>query len=51
MTREELLAYLRARHGAYDKEVAHIEADEALLAFIGDDEITQAFNAIAKWYA
>jgi hypothetical protein len=52
MTKEELLKFLRDHEGATgDPEVTHIEADRALLAYINDDEITKAFEAITKWYA
>lgn len=51
MTREELLRYLAqcARDG--DKERAHFNADDALLKFINDPRITEAFNSFEKWYA
>ena len=32
-------------------EGAHVKADRALLAFIGDKEVTSAFDGIYKWYA
>ena len=32
-------------------ETAHVKADLALLAFIGDEEVTKAFHSIHKWYA
>lgn len=51
MTREELLQTLRALAVDVDTELSHIEADEALLAFINDPEIAAAFGAIHKWYA
>jgi hypothetical protein len=35
----------------YDPEEAHLLADDALLAFIGKPEVTEAFNAFEKWYA
>jgi oligoribonuclease (3'-5' exoribonuclease) len=34
-----------------DIEVAHKSADEALLDYIEDKEITKAFNEINKWYS
>lgn len=34
-----------------DTENAHCDADEALIQFIGDKEIAQAFEKINKWYA
>lgn len=30
---------------------AHERADELLLKFIDNDEVTNTFNAIEKWYA
>jgi len=32
-------------------ESAHVKADEALLEYIGDEEVTKAFDSIDKWYA
>lgn len=29
----------------------HKQADKALLELIGDEEITQAFNDLTKWYS
>lgn len=49
MTRDELLARLEAIGG--EPESDHIEADQLLLKFIDDHEITLAFGAIRKWYA
>jgi len=47
-----LLAFLRELgQSSQDEEIAHIDADKALLAFIDDPEITEAFEAIHKWYA
>lgn len=62
MTKEELLAYLleikegnlRDRDGRSmkgDEEVQHIFADQALLDYINDPQITEAFSSIRKWYA
>ena len=31
-------------------EVAHMMADKALLRYIGDKEVSLAFDAIHKWY-
>jgi hypothetical protein len=50
MSRDELLDALRELRGG-DPEGGHAEADRLLLRFIGDDEITEAFEAIEKWYA
>lgn len=51
MTRDELLALLRRLQEPGDPEGQHGQADDALLKFIGDPEITEAFEAIKKWYA
>jgi hypothetical protein len=52
MTRDELLAELRRiKTEGGDPEGGHWLADEALLRFIGDDEVSAAFDAIDKWYA
>ncbi len=34
-----------------DTEQNHIDADNALIAFINDPEIWAAYSAITKWYA
>lgn len=58
MTREELLKILRKHHNKDWPEADHdspddwhIEADQALLAYIDDQEITEAFDKIEKWYS
>lgn len=32
-------------------EVSHIKADEALIRFINDKEITKAYDDVPKWYS
>jgi hypothetical protein len=53
-TRDGLLAYLRhlADYDAHDmaEDETHELADKALLSYIGDPEISEAFEAIDKWY-
>lgn len=51
MTKEQLINKLieLAKHG--DSERAHIYADQALLEYIGDPDVTAAFEAIHKLYA
>lgn len=51
MTREELLARLKALAGETDIEYAHGEADAALLAYINDEAVTTRFNRLKGWYA
>lgn len=50
MTREELIAALR-HCTTGDCEADHANADELLLKYINDPEVTAAFNDIDKWYA
>lgn len=57
MTRDELLKLLQRigqegiePEGKYE-ESDHIAADNALLNFINDAEITEAFLSIKKWYS
>lgn len=50
MTRDKLLAILRNDFDS-NPERAHFEHDDALLAYINDAEITEAFNSQTKWYA
>jgi len=53
MDKPELLILLQRLYdeASYDCEQAHIDADEALLKYINDLEITKAFNNLPKWYA
>jgi hypothetical protein len=47
----QLLAQLKLCAETSDTESGHSDADDALLAFINDKEITAAYNAVPKWYA
>jgi hypothetical protein len=53
MTKAELLEKLKACQvlSEDDEEVAHANADDLLLEFISDPEITVAFESIKRWYA
>jgi predicted glycosyl hydrolase (DUF1957 family) len=51
MTKKELLDKLKACSENGDIEIGHVDADNALLEFINDPEITEAFNSWGKWYA
>lgn len=51
LTKQQLIDYLQLCAGHYDEEVAHIQADRALLAYINDPDITAAFDSFNKWYA
>jgi hypothetical protein len=49
MTKEELLALLRYCKGG---EEGHQEAESALLEYLADPEITEAYNRIPNmWYS
>ena len=50
MTKEEILRRLDECKNS-DTESGHMIADELLLAYIADPEITQAYKSIRKWYA
>lgn len=50
MTKEELLKELE-KANRMDPESGHDYADEALLEFINDKDITDAFEKLEKWYA
>lgn len=47
---EDLRNNLRELIGNGDPIQDHVSADDLLLDYIGDDEVTQAFNAIDKFY-
>lgn len=51
MKRDKIIGYLKALRTIEDEEVAHLWADEALLNYIGDPEITEAFGAVPKYDA
>lgn len=56
MPDEKLIALreaLRAIHnnGNHDPEAAHANADDLLLEYIADEETSQIYNSIHKWYA
>jgi hypothetical protein len=48
--REKLRALLEDREDA-DTENDHVRADDLLLDYINDAEVSEAFNALEKWYA
>ena len=50
MEKEELLKKLKKLYKVTDPAKDHIEADKLLLEFINDKEVTEAYNAIYKWY-
>lgn len=52
MTKKELLHELRQlKKDQSDPERNHVEADDLLLAYINDEEITDAFDRLEKFYA
>lgn len=60
MNKKELVEKLKALKGkeinlfgnvTIDEEGNHIEADNLLLEYINDEEVTNAFKDIEKWYA
>lgn len=51
MTKTELLEELKKCQDDDDTESAHIEADDAILKFIEDDEIQEAYDKVGKWYS
>ena len=46
---EELLKIIKEHED--DKEMMHLEADNALLRYIDDPEVTITFKRAARWYA
>jgi len=48
---EDLLIILKACKEKTNHEDTHKEADKALLDYIGDKEIKEAFDNIKKWYS
>lgn len=51
MDREEVIRVLKELAESCDPERAHGEADDLLLAYINDPEITELYDKIEKWYA
>lgn len=52
MEKEELIKKLKMIFDLNgDVESAHAKADEALLEFINDKEVTETYDMIEKWYA
>jgi hypothetical protein len=49
LTKEQLLDKLRQCFED-DPVASHVQADQALLEYIGDDDVSDAFHAIEKWY-
>jgi predicted transposase YdaD len=52
MTKKELIEKLREiQKDTDDIEKNHKEADDLLLEYIGDMEVSVAFSDVDKWYA
>lgn len=51
MTKEELLRKLKECQESDDPEIAHDEADIALIRYINDKDIASEYDKIIKWYA
>jgi len=54
MERQELidrLTEMRETNTDFDLNIPHEAADNLLLEYINDEEITNAFNAIQRYYA
>lgn len=49
MTKQELITILEIESG--DPEQDHVRSDDALLEYIDDPKITEAFGLVGKWYA
>ena len=51
MEKEKLLNILNRCAEGGDTEVMHLKADDALVEYINDQDITNAYEKINKWYA
>jgi hypothetical protein len=51
MTKDELLKKLRELQTVGDPEIAHGPADQLLLDYIADPEISEEYGKIEKWYS
>lgn len=51
MTKQELLDKLKECKLGNDLESQHIEADDLLLEYINDPDITKEYNSWDKWYS
>ncbi len=51
MTKEELIKRLEECASGCDTEEDHGKADDALIEYINDPDIEQAYNRVHKWYA
>lgn len=49
--KRELVRILEELTASTDVEVAHARADDALIAYINDPDVTAAYDRIQGWYA
>lgn len=49
--KQKLIEKLKTLEKYGDPEMAHVEADKAIIEYINDKEIKEAFDDITKWYA
>jgi len=59
MTKERLVKELKdlektcinETYNCYDAEKGHLKADQLLLEYINDPEVTEVFEGLDKWYS
>jgi hypothetical protein len=51
ITKEELIKKLKEFAENDDYEMAHAEADDLLVLYLNDEEITDAYDSVGKWYS
>lgn len=53
MNKQQLIEMLNEinNNDSFDAEDKHLHADSLLLDYINDEEISETFNKIEKWYA
>ncbi|MCK9556366.1 hypothetical protein M0R36_11250 [bacterium] len=51
MTKDELIKRLNEIKDEGGGEGGHMEADDLLLEYINDPDISKAFNEIERWYS
>lgn len=50
-TKADLIVRLETLAKSFDTEGAHCDADDALIEFINDKDIEEAYHKVPKWYA
>jgi hypothetical protein len=51
MTKKEAIEKLKAAAKTFDADTAHRDADDILVQYIKDPQITRAYKAVPKWYS